>query len=312
MSDSAITHEVDSAVRILLYDKFSDIMGFELSNVYNDIIQWPSEAALRERAEKCGQDYLEFMSFWRSSTSPSWSRQRTSLARRGMWLQSGDLSSVNIKAQPVDLSYNVWVWSKSLDKVYQCIEKYILWQNTYPKADLEYTVGSGSSYEYTPDLHFGEVIDESTFGSKYQKGIIVSYKFPIKVDAWVLSGATESNIITKIRLTVYDKDSLTEYSEIVTDDSNQDTELADRLRLSRRRMYGISEVNLVTNSVTTPQDRVDEFSVDDMVVIEGSTGNDDVYSVLSASLLGGSTVLILGNSHLTDGTADGIISKSGS
>lgn len=307
---TSVEYSVDTAIRVLLFDKFSDIMGFEIANIYKDIIQWPMEVALRERSEKAGHDHLEFMNFWRSSTSPSWSRQRTVLARRGLWLERDGGSAIHIKAQPMDLSYNVWVWSKSLDTVYQCVERYMLWQNNYPKIGLEYVVDDDHSYEYTPDLHFGEVVDESTFGERYQKGIAVIYKFPIKVDAWAFDSTPPGSvIINKIRMTIYDKDSLTEYSEVVVDDSSQDEELADRLRMSRRYLYGISSVDLLGNSVTIPNDRTSDFSVGDMVTIEGSTYNDESYSIVSATLSGSNTVLVLGRKNLVSSTADGIIGK---
>jgi len=307
---SSITSSVDSAIRVLLYNKFSSILGFDLANIYKDVIQWPKEVALRERSEKCGSDRLEFISFWRASTSPSWDRQRTILARRGMWLERSGFSAINIKAQPADLHYNVWIWSKSLDKVYQCVEKYLLWQNNYPKVNIEYEVDGTHSYEYTPDLHFGEVVDESTFGEKYQKGILVVYKLPIKVDAWVLDGSVSgSSIITKVKMTIYDKDSLTEYSEILVNDSNQDVELADSLMMSRRYLYGISSVSMASNSIAIPNDRVSDFTVGDMITIEKSTANDNSYSIVSATKLGTGTVLVLGTNVLVDETVDGLVGK---
>lgn len=309
----SVTQGVDLAVRMLLYTKFYDILGIELTSVYDHILQYPKEVALRERSEKVGVDKLEFMNFWRMATSPSWGRQRTPLARRGIIVgrtESG--SSIVVKAQPVDLNYNFWVWSKSLEIVYQCVEKYVFWQHNSPKVNLEYEFDDGHTYDYSPDLHFGEVVDESTFAEKYSRGIMVVYKFPLKLDGWVLdSSDSGGGIVTKIRVTIYDKDDLIEYSEIVSDgDSTYNKELADTLRISRRYLYGISSVDTSLNYVAISGDRTSDFSVGDIVIIEGSTSNDNVYSVVSASIVGSDTVIVLGTNILINNIADGVVVKA--
>ncbi len=308
----SITQGVDLAVRTLLYSKFSDLLGISFSTIYNQILQYPREVALRERSEKTGSDVLEFMNFWRMSTSPSWGRQRTPLARRGIMVGRNSSGPIIVKAQPVDLNYNFWVWSKSLETVYQCVERYILWQHNSPKVNLEYEFDDGHTYDYSPDLHFGEVVDESTFAEKYTKGVLVIYKFPIKLDGWVLdSSDSGGGIVTKIRVTIYDKDDLTEYSEIVAEeDSSYNEELADALRLSRRSMYGISSVDLVSNCVIIGGNRTSDFSVGGIIKIEGSTNNDNVYSVVSVSAIGSNTSIILGTNTLVDNTADGVVVKA--
>jgi hypothetical protein len=313
---NSVTGPVDLAVKILLYEKFADILGIDdgtgtdSEKINLGVIQHPKEVALRAVAEKRGEDYLEFISFWRVSAPPAWNRQRTVLARRGLWLpNSSGLSGVNVKAQPIDLNYSVWFWSKSLDKVYQCVERYIMWQQNYPKIDLSYDYGN-NTFSYSPDLHFGEPVDESTFPTEFNTGVIAVYKVPIKVDAWVLesAGSTASGIVTKIRVTFYDKDDITEYSKIVDEeDSSYDSELASVLKLSRRQLYGVSLFTLSSNSVTVPNNRTADFSIGDVVTIEGSTSNDETYTVLSVALVGGSTKIVLGGNTLVDEVADGTL-----
>lgn len=313
---NSVTGPVDVAVKLMLYEKFADILGINdgegtnLEKINLGIIQYPRDTAVRAVSEKRGQDYLEFISFWRENTSLSWNRQRTVLARRGLWLPSvSGTSGINIKAQPVDLNYNVWFWSKSLDKVYQCIERYILWQHSYPKIDLVYNYGN-NEFSYSPDLHFGEPVDESTFSTEYNTGVIVVYRVPIKIDAWVLdSGSVLNNgIITKIMVTFYDGDSITGYSEIINDEtSNYDSDLSNTLRISRKQIYRISEVSTSDNSVIIPNNRIDDFKIGDIVTIEDSTFNDNTYTVSSVSLIGNFTKIILGTNLIISDVADGLL-----
>jgi len=312
---NSVTGPVDLAMKVLLYEKFSDILGIDegtgtdSEKINLGIIQHPKEVAMRAVSEKRGEDYLEFISFWRFSSSPAWSRQRTVLARRGLWLPgSYGSSGVNVKAQPVDLNYNVWFWSKDLDKVYQCVERYIMWQQNYPKIDLSYEY-NGSTFSYSPDLHFGEPVDESTFPIEFNTGVIAVYKVPIKVDAWVLESADSTGgVITKIKVTFYDGDDITEYSKIVDgEDSSYDADLADVLRLSRRQLYGISAFNTSDNSVIVPNDRTGDFVVGSNVTVEGSASNDETYAVLSVALAGGYTKIVLGSNTLVDEVVGGTL-----
>jgi len=312
---TSITQAVDSALKTLLYTKFADILGISTGSgstadkINKGVVQIPNDVALRIVSEKRGSDFLEFINFWRMGTSPSWDRQRTPLARRGMYLStnSAKTSTVQVKAQPVDLNYNSWFWSKKLDKVYQCIERYILWQQSYPKIDLTYVFDNDNSFEYSPDLHFGEIVDESTVSEQFEKGICYIYKMPIKIDAWVLDGFSFKTI-TKILLKVYDKDEVTNYSEIVVEDSNQDTELEDALRMFSRALYAIKSINLGGNYVVTPRDRSVDFAINDKLIIENSTANDGIYTVSSVSVVSGETRIVL-TEALVDDTANGNIYK---
>lgn len=317
MSDS-ITKYVDDTLKVLLYTKFGDLLGIndgdlsQADKIDRGVIQEPKEIALRKAAEKRGEDFLEFINFWRVSTSQAWDRQRTSVARRGVWLTYTDdnkLHAINVKAQPVDLVYDVWFWSKDLNKIYQCIERYIFWQQNYPKIDLTYTFDDTQSFNYSPELHFNDIVDESTVSTEFETGLIFVWRMPIKVDAWILDGYSSSTI-TKIRLTLYDKDTVTNYSEIIVSDSNQDTELEGQLRLSTGSLYGIDSVNLQTNSITIPNDRHEDFAVGDRIRIQDSTANDDSYVVNSVSLVGGKTVVGL-TGALSDDTVDGVVYKIG-
>jgi len=311
MADS-FTKGIDLALKTLLYHRFGSVLGIdtqsssEEGNINEGIVQAPKEVALRAVSEKRGEDFLEFINFWRMSTSPSWSRQRTPVARRGLWLANTDnnkTDTTHVKAVPADLNYNVWFWSKSLDKVYQCIEEYMFWQHDDPNLKLKYN----DLYEIEPDLHFGEIVDESTVDDMYSRGLIFTFKMPIKIDAWILKGLSFKTI-NKIVLTMYDKDSVTDYSEIVVEDSYQDVELEAFLRMFRKKLYAILGIDLENNSIIIPNDRVSDFTIGETIFVRNSTANNGMYTVVSTSFVDPNTeVKVL--EPLVDDTANGNIYK---
>jgi len=314
MASSSFTKTIDNTLKTLLYQRFASILGIDTQsssqeeNINKGIVQIPKEIALRAIAEKRGANFLEFINFWRVGTGPSWNRQRTVVARRGLWMSESDdkVTTIHVKGQPVDLNYNVWFWSKDLDKVYQVIEEYIFWQQNNPKITILYD----DKWELTPDLHFGEIVDESTVPEQYERGLIFVYKMPIKIDGWVLKGLSFKTI-TKVILKVYDKDDVTSYSEIVVEDSDQNKELEAALRMFSRALYAIYSVDLSNNSVTLPDDRSSDFSIGDEVFIENSTSNNGVYTVSNVALSEGRTVLTLVESLESDSGAFGNLYKRG-
>jgi len=297
---SSIGKEYDLGIKTLLYNRFKTILGVsDLAEKYA-IVQAPPELALREMAEHRQENFLDFISFYRSSFGPSWTRQRTVVARRGLWVDK----YTHVKAQPIDINYDVWFWSKDADKLYEAIEHYLFWQQDYPKISLTYL----DTYEITPDLHFGDVVDEGTYGEKYQTGIIFRFRMPLKVDGWVLKSESDVGVVEKIRLTVYDKDDLenSDYSTIIVEDPSQDTELEEVLRFFRRHLYNIYLVDLTNNFLLIEGDWVSEFTVGEKVNIQGSTDNNGPYTVSAVVLSGEYTKLTLTES-LTSTTADGVV-----
>lgn len=308
---ASFTRSIDLALKTLLFTKFSDILridksGSTVQNVNKGVVQCPKDIALRELAEKRGETFLSFINFWRMGTSPSWGRQRTPVARRGFYIAGADddkTDTVHLKAMPVDLNYNVWFWSKDLDKVYECIEKYIFWQQDNPNLALKYD----DKYELELDLHFGEIVDESTVDEKYTSGMIFVYKLPVKIDAWLFEGLSYKTI-KKIVLTCYDKDEITDYSEIIVEDSNQDTELEAILRMFRRNLYGILEIRSSLKTILVAGDFVSDFSIGDKIFWENSTSSDGIYTIKSSSLEGINTKLELEESF-SDSVIEGNIYK---
>ena len=308
----SLLYSYDRAIKTVLYDKFAPILGIdaqsssEAININLGIFQIPKEAAQRTAAEKRGQTYLEFISFWRTGAAFSWKRNRTPVSRRGIWVATSadGADTVQVKGVPIDLTYDVWFWSKNIDKIYQVIEKYIFWQQDNPNISIEYN----DAYELTPDLHFGEIVDESTVGEQFTAGITYVYRMPIRLDAWVLESGS-SKVIYKIRFTVRDKDELTNYEEIFLEDSNQDTEMEAALRFSREAIYNISEVNLSSNSIGILGSFASDFVEGQKIKIVDSTDNDNVYTITSKSYMGETditTVVVV--EALVSATGDGTIS----
>jgi len=309
---ASFTRSIDLSLKTFLFTKFADILGIDKSgaeadNINQGIVQCPKEIALRELAEKRGEIFLTFGNFWRTRTSPSWERQRTPVARRGLYSNVSDsskTSTVHIKAMPIDLEYSVWFWSKDLDKIYQCIEEYIFWQQNNPNLILNYD----DQYALELDLHFGEIIDQSTIDEKYTQGILYVYKFPITVDAWIFE-SVDYKTIKKIMLTCYDKDNVASYSEIVVEDSNQDTELEAALKMFRRDLYGVLDYDLDLNAIVVSGNFAADFSVGDKIFVENSTSSNGIYTVASASFADSCTKVVV-TETLVDSAIKGNIYKN--
>jgi hypothetical protein len=302
---ASITKPYDIGLKSLLYSRFKTILGIDSLDMKYGIIQCPEEIALREFAERRGDNWLDFISFYRTTSGPSWSRQRSVLANRGVWLAA----DVNVTAQPIDLGYFATFWSKDLDKLYEVVESYILWQHDFPKLTLTYA----DTYPIEPDLHFGEITDESTYTAKYDTGVIFAFRMPIKVDGWVLQTKTVEEygeLIEKIRLTVYDSDDVVNYETIYVPDSSQDTAAEAALRFFRSNLFGITVATPADKSVTVGGNRVTDFTVGDKLIIQGSTGNNGMYTLVSATLIVSDTKLVF-EETIASSIADGVVFKDG-
>jgi hypothetical protein len=306
----------DIAMRSLVFDRFksvfswNDLADADADRVNLSVCICPKGIALREFSEKRTRDYLSVpaANVWRMGTAFSWARQRSVVARRGFNIQSGS-DIINVTANPMDLTYGVWFWSQKLELIYQAIERYTAWQHDNPKIEVTYN----DIYTLDPEFHFAEVVDESDIEQIYSTGKYFVWRMPLVVDAWLLKAGDGSDIIiNKVRLTVYDKDDVTDYDSIVVEDSGQDVELEAALRLDRLSIYGITAVDLTENTVSVPNDRETDFSVGDRIRIVGSTSNDEMYTVSSDGAAydeGSDVTAIYLVETLVDDTADGYIEE---
>jgi hypothetical protein len=236
---SSFLQTIDIGLRGILFDKFGDILTLESIN--QGVLLYPKEIALREMSEKRDNVELEFINVWRTQLAPDWSRMRTAAARHGHLMDYIDDTLTDIaviKSIPVAMSYNVWFWTTDLEKLSLIAERYLFWQLSDPRLSLNFDIKYNLIEKTFPvrlHLHFGALSDESTIRQKYERGTIFTLMTPVTVDGLALIG-TSVKTCKKIQLTFYDKDDLTEeqYSEVVVEDSNQDTELEMTLRLFRR------------------------------------------------------------------------------
>lgn len=223
---------IDLGLRLGLYTKFNDILN--LPSVNQGVLLYPKEVAFRKLAEKKGEAITEFINLWREVTDVDWARQRTPVARRGMTLAYTDGNKTDIteaKAVPVKLEYNVWFWTKKIENINLLGERYLFWQQSNPNLSLLYN----DVYPVELDLHFGALTDETNYIEMMSKGLHFSMRAPIVVDGWVFSSFSVKSI-TSIILTFYDKDDITNYEEIIVEDSDQDTELESTLKLFEKRI----------------------------------------------------------------------------
>ncbi len=311
MANSSFLRSYDLALKLLIYDRFGSNLGIdtqhsiEEENINEGVFQFPKDTAMRIAAEKRGENFLEFINFYREGTSFSWDRNRSVVSRRGMWVSTSSTTqeTAHVKAVPVDLRYNVWFWSKDLDKIYECMEDYIFWQQDNPKVSLKYN----DLYEITPDIHLGDIVDESTVPEEFEKGIVFCFKMPIKIDAWIFRGLSFKTI-SKIVVTFYDKDQVENYEEIIVDDSDQNTELEAALRFFRRNLYDIYEIDLTNNLVKIFGNFPGDFSAGEKFRIQNSTGNDGIYTVVSSGYASDVTSVKV-TETLQSSVADGSIYK---
>jgi len=245
-------------------------------------------------------------SVYRRSIGFSWKRQRTVLARRGLRYQRADGTIGNVKANAVDMDYDMWVWSNNLDKINLCVEKYIQWQHQTPKVSIVFD----TDFVLNPNLQFSPVVDDSAIEDVFNTGKIWAFRMPLHIDGWLPETGTTVGQVYKIQLTLYDADEVADYSEIIVPGASQNTELEAALRMFRAKLFGIVEVSPTTKTFTVSDDRTDDFSVGSTFMVENSTDNDEMYTVVSTvySIEEDQTVIEVAES-LVSSVADGNIYK---
>ena len=197
---SSFLHIMDASAKQMVFNRFKSYLG--ITDVNRDCVLFPKSLAQRKIAEKRGEGTVEFISIWRTGIQYDWARQNTAIARKGIMLQYNNSSSrtaiVTAKAVPAIIDYDVWFWSRDLDKITQAIESYLLWQHDHPQLILNYN----GIYPMEMYLKFGPVVDETDFPSVYEKGLYFVSRVPMKLDGWILT-LFDAKTILKIILDVY-------------------------------------------------------------------------------------------------------------
>ena len=252
---------IDIGIRGLLYTKFHDILNLE--NINKGVILYPKEIALREMGEKRGQPEVEMINLWRIKVAPDWARMRTPAARRGIKVAHTNdtkVETITVKSIPVHLEYDVCFWTHYRERVNLVAERYLFWQQDNPNLSLNFD----DIYPLDFDLHFGELVDESTVSEKYNKGQIFVLRVPIIIDGWSFI-STDVKTIHKIKLVLYDKDSLTDgqISDIIieSDDSDFEEELERELKLYEEHIYGITSVDTILSTFSINTGWASEFKM---------------------------------------------------
>lgn len=301
MALTALTYTYDVAMRSLAFTRFGSILGIDTlaatteDSINKGVVICPKGIAQRMVSEKRGENFLEFINIYPSEMAFSWERNRTNVARRGFRYQKTATSVGVVQADPIDLTYDMWFWSTSLDKVRLCMEKYIQWQHDVPKLSITFF----TNFSMNPDISFKPVVDESAIEDIFNTGKVWVYKMSAKIDAWLPRLETEEKEIHKISLAGYDSSNVVNgYNDIAVVSSSQDAELAAALLMFRSNLYGITGVSLSPNSVTVSKDRTADFAAGIKFLIENSTDNDEMYTVVSStydSLNDETTILITEN-----------------
>jgi len=191
---------ITRGVQALAFYKARDIL--DLETIELDTVIFPKSIAQRVMAEKRGENVLEFINVWLESFKFAWDRQRTPVARRGVYgnyLDDTKLDITEFKLVPADLNYNVWYWSKDYDKILKLVEKIMLWQQQNPR--LEIMVNEVYPIEFYMSL--AEVVDESPIENMFEKGLYFVIKQSIKLEGWVFDQFSLKSI-KKIIIKVWD------------------------------------------------------------------------------------------------------------
>jgi hypothetical protein len=176
---------VDLGLKALIFSKFQDDMGF--TDINRDSVFTKTRIALREIGERRGKVTAEFFNLWRDDGQMDWARHHTPLARRGFSsfaATDSRTSTIMVKAQPVLLNYSFTMWSLAKDKLNAVEEAYFFWMHNQPKLNLTFL--AEQEFDLNLTMNFGQVRDEDTVDSQYDKGLYYTATFPIFVESWIL------------------------------------------------------------------------------------------------------------------------------
>lgn len=308
---NSVLYTYDVAVRLLLYTRFASLLGInseptQEGSVNKGVLLVPKGIAQREVSEKRQQIFLDFINTYRTSVRFSWPRQNTVISRRGFEYLSADGSSGTVKADAVDVEYNAWFWSDSLDKVNTCIEKYIQWQHETPQLTIVFQ----DIFQLTPILNFSPVSDESQIEDVFQNGKVWCYRMPIYVEAWLPKTPSVTSLVHRIQLTIYDKDELQEYETVLTPESSQDSDLEAALRMFRSNLFQIVLVSSAQKIFYLRKNQTAQFPADSIFFVENSTDTDGRYTVDHSSYdVASGRTLVYVKETIPGSTSDGNIYK---
>lgn len=173
---------LDKAVRVKLYYKFKDFMGFE--DINKDSMIQPKDIAQRKRAEKEEANKLEFFNLWRNSTSQALYRERPVVAIQGIAVPNMEGAGGYIyKFNSRDLHYSSWFWSEDKDKLNKVESVFSFWNFRDPKLNIMVD----TYYPLDMDIMIGDTSYESSGEVQYTKGKIYILRVDFTVEGWILN-----------------------------------------------------------------------------------------------------------------------------
>jgi len=222
---SSFLKTIDDAIKSAVYQKFDE--HFELETETTGIVFAPKQVAQRMLAEKRGDASVEFLSIWRGpgQLEYDWGRQNTAVARKGLAIQYADSNTkeaiITVKAIPAKMKYDIWFWSRNLDKINSAVETWLKWKQDFPNLVLNYS----NVYPMEMYMKLGNPVDESNYDI-YNKGKYYVVRMPLELEGWVLTSMTSKTILTII-LDIYIRsgdpvvDTLVAEYTVTVDDSEE-------------------------------------------------------------------------------------------
>lgn len=228
--------KTNEGVVIEVLDRFGHILPSTIVN--KDVFFAPDDIALRRRADSTGKGIeinvagakdkttkysLDFINVWLEDVSFSWKRQRTAIARTGIYIPD-PVTGKNImyKAVPSDMTYAITFWTAERIKMDKFVEEFMFWQQDNPNIDLFYD--DNKPLEMDVIVHPAVERDDSKIVNMYKEGKYWKHTIYITVEAWIIKGLAVKTARTII-LDIYAKmssggeipDALVSHSVITSD-----------------------------------------------------------------------------------------------
>jgi hypothetical protein len=184
---------IDTAIKTAIWTKFGPSLDL-ITDQNKELVFAPKELAQRKIAEKRGESSVEFISVWRNNIELDWKRQQSFMGKEGLSLNYVDSTTkaqvVTITGVPVNISYDIFLWSRDLDKITKATEAYLQWLHNRPQLVIYYD----GQYEMNMYMHLGNIEDVSDYNI-YEKGQYFVSKFNFTLEAWALTTISSRTIL---------------------------------------------------------------------------------------------------------------------
>lgn len=190
---SSFIKVMDQGVTAAIFAKFGPYLG--LSDQNADCVFFPKSIAQRQIAEKRGVANVEFINVWRNRISFDWTKQQSVIGRNGIMMQFNDGTKteiVTVKANPLKMEYDFWIWSRDLDKLMEATEAYMNWIHSNPSIHFMYN----DTYPMDMYIKTGDAVDEGTIDTMFDDGLYYVYHYTLTMEGWALVLSSVKTILT--------------------------------------------------------------------------------------------------------------------